>query len=145
MLLHFWKRWHKEYVTSLQERKRGARKLPIGKLVKLSSSLTTRWRLYSGRWDTSCTYIMVLTILCELSKFQRNMQSTTELYTNSRNCLYLLTKNVSHILIYCVVHVLILSRMNQGVRYMLPTDFLETKFLNFNFHSNFRKLCSNIK
>ena len=29
VLLHFWKRWHKEHVTSLRKDKSGARKLPI--------------------------------------------------------------------------------------------------------------------
>ena len=94
VLLHFWKRWHKEYVTSLQERKKWGKEvtnLKVGDVIFITDDNVAPLQWPLGR----IFYVYNgCAILCELSKFERNLASTTELYTNSKNCLYLLTKKL---------------------------------------------------
>ena len=97
VLLHFWKRWSKDDVTSPQERKKWSKEfnhLKIGDVVFITDNNAAPLQ-----WPMGCIahVLVVLTTLFEWSKSEHNKEFTTELYINFKNCLYRLIEN-SHFL-----------------------------------------------
>ena len=109
--------------------KSGAKKLPIWKLVMLSPSLTTTWCLY--------VYSSLDEFVCfgVLTKFERNLDSTTELSTNAKTA-FIFLKHLFYLDLLCLSQTHFDSNESRWAVYV-TNIFQETKFLSFNVCSSF--------